>query len=223
MDSVELSGAKSSLWWPCSRLRESLWESVRTILRESGYDRRWFIRKGGKVGLQGPGYSVAIPAIYDDILITYDGNERMEYPIPIMLDGRCALVRPDGDGTPVTGFNYDLLFREPWTEYVKYIAVRNGKTGVLDSAGRELVPCEMDAVYGRLDPDGVIPLLKDGKWGLLAFESQFIKPVFDELDIRSESFVKARIGNQWGWIDLQGNLTQDRASAAIGSWYDDDK
>ena len=224
IDQILHLGFKSPLGWMCIQLEESMWESIRLFQQEYGYDPGWIRRRNNKAGLLNGLYgSEAVPCLFDEILITYDGMERMEYPIPVRMDGKCGLVRPDGTGTPVTPFKYDLLFREPFTDYVKYIAVLDGKFGVVNIKGEEIVPCIMDDIFQRQDTDGFLPVLKDGKWGLCTDYETFIPPKFDQLDIRSEDMLKARIGSRWGWVTKNGDLTEDPQQAAIGSWYDESK
>lgn len=214
---------KSSLWWPCVQLEESLWESIRRLLNEHGYDPMWIRWKDGKAGLNGFNYNDGLPCLFDEILITFDGKERMEHPIPVRKDGKCGLVKPDGVGTVVCPCIYDLLFREPYTDYIKYIAIKDGKYGILDTEGKEVIPCIIDCMYERQDPDGFIPLFKDGKWGIYTDGDSYVTPIFDELLIRSEDYVRARIGEKWGWITIDGELTQDRNKANYGSWADTGK
>ena len=214
------SSLKSSLWWMCIQLEESMWESIRLFQQEYGYDPRWIKRSNGRAGLKGFDGNETVPCLFDEILITFDGMERMESPIPVRKDGKCGLVRPDGTGTPVTPFKYDLLFREPYSYFVKYIAVLDGKFGVVNIKGEEIVPCILDDIFERQDTDGFLPVLKDGKWGICTDSETFIPPKFDQLDICSEDCLKARIGSRWGWVTENGDLTEDQRQAAIGSWYD---
>ena len=81
---------KSSLWWPCVQLEESLWESIRRQFNEYGYDPRWIRWKDGKAGLNGFDYNDGVPCEFDEILITFDGKERMEHPIPVRKDNKCG-------------------------------------------------------------------------------------------------------------------------------------
>ena len=220
---IETSGCKESLWWPCVQLKESIWEGIRQYQVEYGYAPDWIMWKDGKCGLRGYDYNDGIPCEFEEILITYDGMERMEHPIPVRKDGKCGLVLPDGAATQVTPFKYDLLFREPYTAYVKYIAVVEGKYGIVNPKGKEVVPCILDDIFERQDTDGFIPIMKEGKWGICTDDETFILPKFDDLEIRSEDYLRARIGNRWGWVTKKGNLSNDRRHAAFGSWAEDGK
>lgn len=120
--------SKSPLWRTCVQLEESLWESIRMMLSEHGYDPSWIRWKGGKAG--------------------------------------------------------------------------------------------MDVIFERQDPEGILPLLKDGKWGVFDDSDSYIAPKYDELLIQSEEYIRARIGDEWGWITFEGDLTLDQEMAFYGSWMD---
>ena len=212
-----------SLGWQCAELEDSMRESIRLFQQNYGYDPRWVIWKEGKAGLCGFNGNVAIPCMFDEILITFDGKEQLKTPIPVRKEGKCGLVQPDGSATPVTGFEYDLLFREPYAKCVKYIAVRNGRFGIINTEGKEVIPCILDDIFERQDADGFLPLLKDGKWGICTDCETVVLPRFDELAICSEDYLRARIGSRWGWVTKGGNLSNNKHHAAFGSWYDADK
>ncbi|MGX8707906.1 MAG: hypothetical protein ACSW72_04040 [Bacteroidales bacterium] len=217
---IAQSTLKQTLWWPCVRLEEFMWEDIRRHLNEKGYDPAWIWEKDGLFGLEGYTYNDGLPCEYEEILITFDGLERMENPIPVRKNSRCGLVKPDGIGTPVSPFQYDLLFRKPYSEYVKYIAILDGKYGVLLPDGSEVVPCQMDCIYDSLDTHGLLPILRGGKWGFMEEAGGFVEPKFDELMIRSEQYLRVRINDQWGWVDGDDQFTLDIDQACYGSWAD---
>ena len=105
-----------------------------------------------------------------------------------------------------------------------YTVESEGRKGVLDKKGRMIVPCEMDEIYGMQDEDGIISFLKDGKWGLLdGNTADYVSPRFCELEIRSECAVRVRIGQEWGWVDAKGCLTNNVDKVAFGSYADKEK
>ena len=146
--------------------------------------------------------------------------ERMEHPIPVRRNGKCGLVMPDGTGREVSPFKYDLLFREPYGEIDTYIAINDGKYGIVNREGKEIIPCILDCIYEKPDHDSFLPLYMNGKWGIYSGEYDFVLPRFDELEIHCEDFLRARIGDQWGWVTLEGELTRDKCKANYGSWYE---
>ena len=102
-----------------------------------------------------------------------------------------------------------------------YLAKKNGKFGILDTNGNEVAPVIMDEVYEMIDTDGCIPLVKDGKWGLVYFYN-YVAPIYDRMVIRSEEYVDVWLNGVQGWLDMNGQFTTDESRAYIGSWYDVD-
>lgn len=117
---------------------------------------------------------------------------------------------------------YDEVRRFEGGRVDYYIAKKNGKYGILGPEGEELCPVVMDEVHKMLDMDGCIPLVKDGKWGLVHFYC-YVEPIYDRMEIRSEEYVKVWLGDVQGWLDINGHFTQDESQAYIGSWYDFEK
>ena len=103
-----------------------------------------------------------------------------------------------------------------------YLARKNGKFGILDAKGNEIAPVIMDKVHEMIDTDGCIPLVKDGKWGLVHL-GMYVEPIYDKMEIRSEAYVKVWLNGVQGWLDINGQFTTEKSQADIGSWYDVDK
>lgn len=103
-----------------------------------------------------------------------------------------------------------------------YLAKKNGKLGILDSNGKEIAPVIMDEVHEMIDTDGCIPLVKDGKWGLVHYYN-YVAPVYDRMVIRSEEYVEVWLNGVQGWLDINGQFTTNESQAYIGSWYDFEK
>ena len=103
-----------------------------------------------------------------------------------------------------------------------YIVEKDGKYGVLDYKGDEITPIIMDEIHEIIDADGCIPLVKDGKWGLVHL-GFYVEPIYDKMEISSEEYVKVWLNGKQGWLDIDGKFTLDESKAYIGSWYDIDK
>ena len=85
-----------------------------------------------------------------------------------------------------------------------------------------IVPVEMDEIYEMQDIDGCVVFTKEGKWGAYLF-GRYASPIFDDLEVWSEQYVKVWLCGVQGWIDCDGNFTEDESMAYFGSWYDADK
>ena len=94
--------------------------------------------------------------------------------------------------------------------------------GILDSNGNEIAPVIMDEVHEMIDADGCIPLVKDGKWGLVHL-GLYVEPIYDKMEIWSEEYVKVWLNGVQGWLDIKGQFTTEESQAYIGSWYDFEK
>ena len=172
-----------------------------------------------KMGLRRVTGELLVPAL--DWLVTerYDyienirGSRGRVWCVPVRNGNRYALREMDGKGTLVTDFVYDRMYRYFGGHAATFVVERHGKRGLVAQSGRVIIPCEM------LDMDGIVPFRKSGKWGM-AFGTASTKPLFDELDIRSEMYARGRIGAEWFWVDGKGIPTTDRQRRFFGSWYD---
>ena len=208
------SSLRSSLAWPCIQLEEFIWDDIKQHQLKKGFDPEWLQERDGWFGLNGYAYNDGIPYEFEEIILTYDGQERMVFPIPARRAGKCGLVLADGIGTPVTEFRYDSLFRIPFTEYVKYVALCDGKYGLVGTDGSEVVPCQMDGIYDYPAlGDRILPVRKGDKWGFYYEPYDFVEPRFDELVFPYDDYFRARMNGQWGWVADDGRFTMDKSMA----------
>lgn len=211
---IEESSLRTSLLWPSVQLEESLWSDIGRHEREKGFDPEWIRKRNGQFGLTGYAYNDGIPCEYEEIILTYDGLERMVFPVPVKRGGKCGLVLADGIGTPVTEFRYDQLFRIPNTEYIKYVAIRDSLYGLVGTDGTEDVPCNYDGIYEcPLPGNRLFPIRKGNKWGFYYAPFEFIKPRYDELVFVEDDYIQAQTNGLWGWISYDGRFTVDKSKA----------
>lgn len=128
-----------------------------------------------------------------------------------------------GDDIPsVIKENYPAAFRYVTSESELYVCERDGKKGITDRNGRELIPCLQDEIYEQIDTDGIIPFIRAGKWGMYHF-GVCTDAVFDDIMITSEDYCRVKLDGQWGWVNIDGEFTLDESDAWFGSWYDFEK
>lgn len=176
-----------------------------------------FIGENGKKGLRDVCGKVLIESQFDDFPELYTCFERINL-IPVVLDGRYYLY--DIKNGKILTKGYDRIFRYFWSYIDYFVAEENGKMGILSGQiGTESTPIELDEVYSMQDPDGAIPVLKDGKIGFL-WGNTYTKPIFDDASINSETYTRVLLNGQWGWIDSDGKFTRKKVEASFGSWYD---
>lgn len=170
----------------------------------------------GKVGLKDVLGNIFVPARFDGIPERFPYFD-VPYLIPVIVDGRYYLY--DRKKDLVLSKGYERIFRYVGAYVDYYVAVEGSKKGILHSiTGEEITPIEMDEVYEMNDPDAFIPLMKDGKAG--ACWGEYVEPIYEKMEIRSEEYTKVWLNGKQGWIDNDGKFTTKESEAAYGSWYD---
>jgi len=66
--------------------------------------------------------------------------------------------------TDIKGLN--IIIESKWKGKTEYIVSKDGKLGIIDDIGEQLVPIGKDEIQDRLDNCGVYPLRKANKWGI---------------------------------------------------------
>lgn len=163
----------------------------------------------GKKGVVDIAGRVLVPAMYDGVseIYPYCAGERR--PVAVSdHSGKFALVKCDGTGVPLCNFEYDEV-KVLWGSAAYYLCGKmnsDGKMlyGVIDSVGKELVPCEMDSVDPMLN--GYSLLYADDKIGALSIDGKYIKPQFDELENSDIDSLWGRKGDVSGFIDDNGEF-----------------
>lgn len=177
--------------------------------------------ENGKVGLRRVTGELLVPALFDEIPERYDCISEIQEPcgrVPVVKDHKYALCKMDGKGTLVTDFVYDRIFRYFWSNYQYFITVNEGKKGVIDTLGREIVHCEMDEIYEMIDEDGCMPLRKGDKWGLVFYDVA-TEVIYDDYKIEDEMGMVKKDG-EWYYIDYNGKPVTNIEHAYFQSTYD---
>ena len=154
--------------------------------------------------------NIRVPAIYTDIYGLYDymnmySPEMKNLPICAYdQNHKCALVRPDGKGTPLTPFIYDAIVKDRFVH--EFTIIQGEKKGTMNKKGNILVPCEMDDVYEYFNSIRVLEA--GGKYGLTTDWGLYIAPVYDEIDDKND-YVYVRLGDTWGYLDHSGKFIDE--------------
>ena len=179
-----------------------------------------FTGDNGKKGLRDVCGNILVEPQFDDFPELYTCFERSRL-IPVILNNRYFLY--DIKEHKLLTKDYDRIFRYFWAYITYFVAVENGKKGILHGYhGTESTPIDLDEIYNMPDPDGAVPVVKDGKIGLL-WGKTYTQPIFDKISIESENYTRVLLNGKWGWVDSDGKFTQDESEASFGSWYDSDK
>ena len=163
---------------------------IKLFWQENGYSDM-LVRKDGYVGLKSLDGGMALPAVYEDICLTYDDWEFFyQWLFVVKRNGKWGLV--DKSMNVQIPFEYDKIFRKPGAPH-HYILIKDGKQGVVSiDFPREkvdiMVPVEMDAIYHVPGWDLTL-FTKDGKWGWwfpdhTAYYKNYCYPECDEIFVQ---------------------------------------
>lgn len=85
-------------------------------------------------------------------------------------------------------------------------AGRDGKWGLLDAEGREVVPLRFESYVVRPGLDLAAGRV-DGKWGVFDLKGNaVVEPRYEDLTIVDRDFAWVKSGGKWGAIDLAGKV-----------------
>lgn len=164
----------------------------------------------GKLGVKDITGKIRVPAIYSNYSELYSYTIKRNAPVAAQNEeGKFALVTTDGKGTPLCNFKYDMIECKHYTSFYTCSKESDGRRflGLLTAKGQELVPCEMDVIYGI--SNGIIVFEKDGKYGLVTSWGLYIPPIYNELREDEQKFVHAELNGQWGHISGEGTFIPD--------------
>ena len=166
------------------------------------------VEDDGKLGIMDIAGRLIVPPIYKDFSETYsyDINTKKR-PIPACnFDNKYALVAADGKGTPLCGFEYDMIhFMQCSYNLYRCIKKVAGEDiyGVLDDKGHLIVPCEMDMVNPI--SNNYACLFKGDKMGAMMIDGSYFEPVYDDI-YEKEGFLWAAIGAKIGYLNRKGEI-----------------
>lgn len=167
--------------------------------------------ENGRIGLKEITGKILVPPLYQGFPELYSYTIKRGDPVVASNEtGKCALVSTDGQGTPLTEFQYDNIECKHFTAFYTCYKKIEGKVkiGILCNSGRELVPCEMDNIFEVYND--IIEIEKDDKHGLLTIWGLYVPPIYDEIEEEESGLVRLRNGEQWGYISDDGTfITKD--------------
>ena len=84
----------------------------------------------------------------------------------------------------------------------------NGKWGLIDKSGREVIPCKYD--YAMVFSEGLAQVKMNGKWGYIDKSGREVIPCkYDDVWNFSEGLAMVQMNGKYGYINKEGN------------WYDE--
>lgn len=200
----------------CKLLAEEKFEEANKLQEEyyeleneyNLFDRIY--EENGKMGVKDITGKILVPAIYSNYSELYSYTIKRGAPMAAQNEeGKFALVTTNGKGTPLCDFKYDLIECKHYTSFYTCIKKADGKEyfGLLTAKGDEIVPCEMDMIYGI--SNNIIVFEKNEKFGLVTNWGLYLPPIYNEITEDEQDFVHANLNGQWGHISEKGTFIPD--------------
>ena len=170
------------------------------------------VKKGGYYGVYHELLdTMLVPVVYEELQAPHpDLCFDLGYFI-VRRGGKYGIVRSDVVGTEIYPCICDKIVP---CGYYKCIIEVNGLQGFVQvtygcSSVVELIPAEYDNISGYDGWSEYLQLCKDGKVGLYGAQLP-IPPIYDGIYIpKIVGWIKVKSGGRWGYIDCQGNFTDD--------------
>ena len=168
------------------------------------YDTFTYVfEESGRMGVKDAAGEVLVPALFDDVAYTFADFFRGT-AVAVIRSGKMALVKPDGKGTMLTDFIYDSIhFQDGF-----YFMVKDGKYGLATSGGHVVVPAEQDEVFMPINH--LASFTKDGRNGFAMIGTGLITDAeYEDYDLTESDYLKVYRNGLPGYIDAEGNFTED--------------
>ena len=179
-------------------------------LKDGSYIAKNNEGKTGSINIDGTKSVVVLPFIYDSYRANNDNT------FITMKNGKCGLVKSQiGSQTEILQCDYDKI--DPFSNIL--IVSKNGKYGVLDSYGKELIPITNDFIkFPESDyyTENYIIVTNKNKSSLYDKTGNLISNPFDEINA-FKNYKNYKIGNKFGLLSNYGKeLTEPIFEKIIG-------
>lgn len=122
----------------------------------------------GKFGLLSPG-KMLLPAEYTYISPFVEGFAM------VVLEDKCGYIRRDGSFAVQCIYEYDKNLVGESNFHKGLVRAKNkGKTGMIDSTGKTIIPFEFDDILPF--ENGLAPVKKKDKWGYIDIKNRLVVP-----------------------------------------------
>ena len=188
---------------------------INELLESYDFDYSVFSAEDGKEGIRTCGGTTIVPPVYDKILYwsLMDPSGGPENAVARRGD-RFVLINLR-DGREVLEADMINPSDQTLTPVVFTVA---GKKGLADSKGNMIVPPRYDSISMLMG--GFYEIGLNGKYGLCLPDGNIIETKFDALDCEeSEEYFKVVLDGQKGFIDENGDFTEDESNAFFGAFY----
>lgn len=188
------------------------YEKLNAFIEEYDLYTKVFEEKG-KMGVKDAAGQILVPAEFDEVGYTFMDHFK-PHAVPVLKDGKFALVAQDGKGMMLSGFEYDEIH---YTTECCYILIKDGKKGMALSSGTVVIPAQMDQVYTPFN--GLASFEKDGKSGFsMVYEGITTEAIYDDCDIEGDTYLEVVKDGVKGFIDSNGAFTTEEDEAYFGTF-----
>lgn len=179
----------------------------------------------GKKGIKDIKGNVRVPALYSDFAVLYAYTSFRNTPVIALNDeGKFAIVKANGTGEAICGFEYEDIDIEPLSKL--FIVRKDGKAALMNHQGELLTPLELDKVYKYMPINGLIEVQMGDKSGLYDYcRKLYVRPVYDKIDEKDEK-VYVQWGERWGFINgedgtfIDENDEETLEEVVVMGWMD---
>ena len=191
------------------------WDALAERIQQINTEYNWYdmpFEENRRIGIKDALGKVIVPAKFDDYVETYNLNFRRA-SVAMELNGKDVLVKTDGSGEVLPGTECDAIVSMPFSHY--FAMYKGGKFAIFAANGKMYVDfiCTSCSDFSN----GLAVYEADGKKGVIYTNGTVLPAKFDEIDSPElESCLSVRVGDEWGFIDQDGNFTTDDEEAFWG-------
>jgi len=165
--------------------------------------------ENGKYGLKNCIGEQLTDAKYDDFRLLSAHDLKIGARTVASIGKSEGIIILDGKGEWLVEPNYDYI------SYPNSIVglFKDKKCGVMNLETKEwILPMEYDSISienGFLFCNGIAFFDKNGKHGILNEDGKCTEAIFDEIEYDIEGSVRVRFGEEWGFVNEDGEFTLD--------------
>ena len=167
----------------------------------------------GLYGIKTAWDEVLLEAGYEDLrLLPYEELKKGD-KVAAQLNGHWGILILDGKGSWLIEPEYDDIGYPNTLTHVR----KGNEWGVINIDKKDFVlPLGISQVQtesGFMFVNGIGIYEKNGKFGVIAEEGIYTEAIFDKVDDEPFGHVKVRLNKIWGYIDKNGQFTENKESA----------
>jgi hypothetical protein len=170
-------------------------------------------KDGELVGLKTALGEVLLPPVFENFKMMTKQELKKGERVVTQQGGKWGVIIADGTGTWLIKPEYDYI---GYPNDITHVC-KSDKWGVIDLLkGEFLIEPECEMVYdnsGFLFCNRIGFNKKDGKYGVLADWGAHTAPVFEEVEMEPDGYVKVKYNWEWGFVGEDNKFTAEEDEA----------